>query len=245
MIFLEIGAHPVLSNSIYENLAHLDQSGQILPSMRRDDEEIKVLSDTAGRFFVNGYDLNWGHLMAPVEAELRLPSYPWQLTGQIEMLWETVFEDEMPISFTDLNVVSPLLLPENGTQVIQIVRKDTQYEISSRSAHHSGAAWMRNTKANRSTLTGTVEEIDLDSIRDRCHQRITGGRFYQRASEIGFNYGAEFRQVVDLVHSDNEVLTTISTNNRNEGPYRLHPGTLDAGLQAMILLASKDSRRIL
>lgn len=301
MIFLEIGAHPVLSNSIYENLAHLDQSGQILPSMRRDDEEIKVLSDTAGRFFVNGYDLNWGHLMAPVDAELRLPSYPWQkerywlnefspqinsgfkqpfigpgiessvdletwvweravnlkshpiladhvvmdkyllpLTGQIEMLWETVFEDEMPISFTDLNVVSPLLLPENGTQVIQIVRKDTQYEISSRSAHHSGAAWMRNTKANRSTLTGTVEEIDLDSIRDRCHQRITGGRFYQRASEIGFNYGAEFRQVVDLVHSDNEVLTTISTNNRNEGPYRLHPGTLDAGLQAMILLASKD-----
>ena len=102
---------------------------------------------------------------------------------------------------------------------------------------------MRTERSPLSGVTGVAgmaENIDLEAIRSRCDSRITSRRFYERAAELGFQYGPAFRQVDDVVYSDREALAFLVSRDEGHGGYRLHPGVLDAGLQALLLLVPDD-----
>ena len=169
------------------------------------------------------------------------------LAGQIEMLFETLDETEIPVTFTDLELLHPLLLPESGAHRVQIVHGQNRYTLSSKpESQESASSWLMHMRIEGSSLSGvtwvagTAENIDLDAVRSRCDRRITRRRFYERTAELGFQYGPAFRQVDDVVYADREAL--VSLIYRDDGPktYRLHPGVLDAGLQALLLLVPDD-----
>ena len=311
-LYIQIGPHPVLSTTIYENLAQCGRAGHALASLRRDRGAWDVLLESVAKCYVHGHDIHWERLVDPPRTRVPLPPYPWQkerywldgmtkhpggpdggwyphpligravessvdpgsrvwerpislashpiltdhtvldrsimpLVAQIEMLFETFEETEIPVTFTDLELLHPLLLPESGAQFVQVVRGQNRYTLSSRpESQESAASWLVHMQTERSPLSGvtgvagTAENIDLEAIRSRCDRRITHRRFYERAAELGFQYGPAFRQIDDVVYTEREALVSLISRDEGLGPYRLHPGVLDAGLQALLLLVPDD-----
>lgn len=167
------------------------------------------------------------------------------LAGQIEMLFETLDGADVPVAFTDLELLHPLLLPEFRAHLVQVVRRQNRYSLSSKpESHGTGSNWLANMRTERSRVDGMAENIDLEAVRSRCDGRITRRRFYERAAELGFEYGSAFRQVDDVVYSDREALAFLASRDEGHGSYRLHPGVLDAGLQALLMLIPDDGPQL-
>ncbi|MCY3553978.1 MAG: beta-ketoacyl synthase N-terminal-like domain-containing protein, partial [Gemmatimonadetes bacterium] len=169
------------------------------------------------------------------------------LAGQIEMLFETLDEaevaklQEVPVAFTGLELLHPLLLPETGAHLVQIARRENQYTLSSKSeSQETASSWLAHMRTERNRVVQLAETIDLGAIRSRCDRRITKRRFYERAAELGFDYGPAFRQIDEVVYANREALVSLATGDEGHGSYRLHPGVLDAGLQALLLLIADD-----
>ena len=163
------------------------------------------------------------------------------LAGQIEMLFETLEKGEFPIVFKDLNLLNPLLLPETGAHRVQIVRRQNRYTLSSRpESHDPGSGWLPNLRTERDRLNEMAEGVDLEAVRSRCDRRITNRRFYERAAGLGFQYGPAFRQIDEIVYSDREALAILAARDDGQASYRLHPGVLDTGLQALLMLMPDD-----
>lgn len=163
------------------------------------------------------------------------------LAGQIEMLFETLDEEELPVAFTRLELLHPLLLSENSAHLVQIAFRENRYTLSSKSeSQETVSSWLAHMRTERIRVVGLAETIDLGAIRSRCDRRITKRRFYERAAEMGFDYGPAFRQVDDVMYSDREALVSLASGDEGHGSYRLHPGVLDAGLQPLLLLIADD-----
>ncbi|PWK11298.1 type I polyketide synthase [Tumebacillus permanentifrigoris] len=75
--FVEIGPHPVLAASVRECLALKNRTADVLPSIRRAEDERPQLVSSLGALYTLGFEPNWPKL---VEAGsfVRLPKYPWQ-----------------------------------------------------------------------------------------------------------------------------------------------------------------------
>lgn len=163
------------------------------------------------------------------------------LAGQIEMLFETLDAADIPVAFTDLELLQPLLLPETGAHLLQVVRGQNRYTLSSKpESQETASSWLANMRTEISRVDGMAENIDLGDVKTRCDRRITRRRFYERATELGFEYGPAFRQVDDVVYSDREALAFLAPPDEGHDPYCLHPGVLDAGLQALLMLVPDD-----
>lgn len=85
-LFLEIGPHPVLSASLSECLAARGRSGTTLPTLRRKEEERRVMLRSLATLYAHGRRVEWATVCAD-GALVSLPAYPWQR----ERLW---FESE-------------------------------------------------------------------------------------------------------------------------------------------------------
>ncbi len=163
------------------------------------------------------------------------------LAGQIEMLFETLEEGEFPVVFKDLKLLNPLLLPETGAHLVQIVRRQDRYTLSSRpESQDPGSGWLPNLRTERDRFNGATEGVDLEAVRSRCDRRTASRRFYERAAELGYQYGPAFRQIDEVVYSDREALAFLAARDDGQASYCLDPGVLDAGLQALLMLMPDD-----
>lgn len=77
-LFLEIGAHPVLSTSITECVSHAGRQGAVLPSLRRQEPERRRLLGSLGRLYTLGWPVDWPRLYPEGGTFVKLPAYPWQ-----------------------------------------------------------------------------------------------------------------------------------------------------------------------
>lgn len=76
-IFLEVGPHPVLKNSIKECLDHVGQEGYLVQTLNRKEPEVLHFFEGLATLFTLGFDLNWQRI-SPGGNYIKLPSYPWQ-----------------------------------------------------------------------------------------------------------------------------------------------------------------------
>lgn len=77
-IFLEVGPHPVLGNSIKEVLRQTGATGATAASLRRGEPELQSILNGVGELHVNGAEIDWRALSSPHARYVKLPSYPWQ-----------------------------------------------------------------------------------------------------------------------------------------------------------------------
>ena len=76
-VFLEVGAHPVLSGYIDQILRHHKTQGSILASLRGKKPEQKTMLMSLGELYTLGYEVDWSKLY-PSGHVVSLPPFPWQ-----------------------------------------------------------------------------------------------------------------------------------------------------------------------
>jgi acyl transferase domain-containing protein/acyl carrier protein len=77
-VFLEIGPHPVLASYIAESASTRNQTGTVMPSLRRNDDDRSVLLGSLGGLYAAGHAVDWSKLYPQGGRFISLPLYPWQ-----------------------------------------------------------------------------------------------------------------------------------------------------------------------
>lgn len=78
-IFIEIGPHAILQRYVGECLKASDAQGRVLPTLRKDDDGIHRLQETALRAYLLAQMPRLDAFYFPVTGRhVRLPNYPWQ-----------------------------------------------------------------------------------------------------------------------------------------------------------------------
>ncbi len=77
-IFLEISPHPILLSSIQQEFHRAGKEGAVIPSLRREEDEGKVLAASLGALYTSGYLIDWSRIYPERGESVQLPSYPWQ-----------------------------------------------------------------------------------------------------------------------------------------------------------------------
>lgn len=75
--FIEVGPHPVLSNSIKEVVRQAGVESNVFTCLRREQPERETLLMALAGLYVNGFAIEWQALFKE-GAYVKLPSYPWQ-----------------------------------------------------------------------------------------------------------------------------------------------------------------------
>ncbi|HZI11301.1 MAG TPA: type I polyketide synthase, partial [Myxococcus sp.] len=76
-VFLEIGPHPVLSNSIQECSQQRSVTVRALPTLRRGGDDHQNLLGAVGALYTAGVEPGWGTLAPAPSTPVKLPTYPW------------------------------------------------------------------------------------------------------------------------------------------------------------------------
>ena len=76
--FVEIGPHPVLLGSIGECLRADRKSATLIPSMRRNLDELSVLRSALGTLYKTGCEIAWQSVYPGVVPAVPVPTYPYQ-----------------------------------------------------------------------------------------------------------------------------------------------------------------------
>jgi acyl transferase domain-containing protein/NADPH:quinone reductase-like Zn-dependent oxidoreductase/acyl carrier protein len=76
-IFLEVGPHPVLRNSIKECLNHFQEEGHLVQTLNRKEPEQLHFFEALATLFTLGVDPDWQQI-SPGGEYIKLPTYPWQ-----------------------------------------------------------------------------------------------------------------------------------------------------------------------
>lgn len=100
-LFLEIGPHPAMQNSITACFAELGTKGSIYHSLTRNtDESLEILTNLAGLHLASA-EVDWAALNQSEGNFVRLPQYPWH--------YETYWLDDGDEPFRTTPVLHPLL----------------------------------------------------------------------------------------------------------------------------------------
>jgi polyketide synthase PksM len=116
------------------------------------------------------------------------------------------------------------LVQEGGALNFSILTVDGDQELE-----HS-----RGTLVDSSIVSTSQATLDLDAIRKRCSNQISGDELYSGFSEQGIVYGPMFQRLACVFYNEEEALGEIrSRENETYGSYILHPGTVDAAFQTL------------
>lgn len=74
--FLEIAPHPILGAALVEALGERAGERLVLPSLRRDTDELRTLLDSLGRLYEAGVPIRWSGVYPGPVAHVRLPALP-------------------------------------------------------------------------------------------------------------------------------------------------------------------------
>jgi acyl transferase domain-containing protein len=77
-IFLEVGPHPVLLDSIAESLQTNAEPSMLVSSMRRDADEPETMLAALGKLYIGGCSIAWEKVYADPVPPVELPVYPYQ-----------------------------------------------------------------------------------------------------------------------------------------------------------------------
>ncbi|HEY7330127.1 MAG TPA: type I polyketide synthase [Gemmataceae bacterium] len=75
---VELSPHPVLAISVNECAQPLGKTVQVLPSLRRREDERGTMLRSLGRLYESDHPINWNSATPGPARTLRLPRYPWQ-----------------------------------------------------------------------------------------------------------------------------------------------------------------------
>jgi acyl transferase domain-containing protein/NADPH:quinone reductase-like Zn-dependent oxidoreductase/NAD(P)-dependent dehydrogenase (short-subunit alcohol dehydrogenase family)/acyl carrier protein len=144
-----------------------------------------------------------------------------------------------PSQVTGLVFQAPLVLPESGARLVQVVLTDGggHASIYSRASDVDPATpWKLHATADVSASpAATQARVDLAGARRRCAEAVDVASVYARFAALGLHYGPAFQGLRALSRGPGEALAEIALPSGldSEG-FGAHPAQLDAALQAVL-----------
>ncbi len=153
---------------------------------------------------------------------------------------EQVWDQSRPV-VEDLRFKQPLILPETGARLLQLVitpltAHEAAFEFASRDPGSKGD-WVEHAQGKLWTTNehNTPLREPLEDIRARCLEDVPGSQHYARMAERGLPYGSAYQWIRQIWRRDGEALVAVEApaSLRTElGLYAIHPALLDNGFQA-------------
>ncbi|MCU1503452.1 MAG: hypothetical protein JWM12_2806 [Ilumatobacteraceae bacterium] len=159
------------------------------------------------------------------------------------------------VSLERVEILSALVFAENEARTVQtiLVPNDDDadaggatFEILSQGAPDD--AWLMHARgrlevAPPSGSSGFEDPVDLDAVRARCAEAMSGDEHYDRLRDRGLDFGPSLRGVSQVWLGATEVLVDVRLNARPSGSpadYEVHPALLDGCLQSLVWLSADD-----
>ena len=157
-----------------------------------------------------------------------------------------------PAVVEDATVEQPLMLPAGQSRLVQIVfapQGDNDFEFEILSADdaslNDNPAWDRHCTGRVRRDSGDVlAKIDTAEFSLDRGMVVEPDWFYDTVSRSGVDYGPSFRLMQDIRRDEKSILARLALPTRHAREaedYSIHPGLLDAAIQAFGLGASIDS----
>ncbi|MDI3287045.1 type I polyketide synthase [Polyangium sp. 15x6] len=176
-------------------------------------------------------------------------------TAMLEMALEAATDvlGPGPCALEEVSFERALLLPEEGSRVVQLVVLPARpgaatFELHSLplSTEGPGTTWTLHARGTvvRDTAEGTTARTALDEIASRCHDTVPGAEHYRVMAERGVDFGPAFQALEHVLRRDGEALGRIRLPvQAGRAPYRLHPVILDACFQSLAQALPRGDER--
>ncbi|EXK26726.1 hypothetical protein FOMG_16673 [Fusarium oxysporum f. sp. melonis 26406] len=144
-----------------------------------------------------------------------------------------------------------LLLPPNSIELMTSMHSHKLNDNEDSEWHefsiysYNGSTWIKHCAGQVSILETTR---DSDWEVKVLPRKVDCSRIYDSLASIGFVYGPEFRGLLSATSSTCEELAYARIVNRDQqscAPFTLHPATIDAGLQLLLVAQAKGLGRSL
>ncbi|NNK73173.1 MAG: SDR family NAD(P)-dependent oxidoreductase, partial [Flavobacteriaceae bacterium] len=77
-VFVEIGPHPVLLGSMQQSIAQFKTDVSLLPTLRREENELETILRTVGSMCLLGFPINWDKYYGEACPYVKLPPITWK-----------------------------------------------------------------------------------------------------------------------------------------------------------------------
>ncbi|MBB5857529.1 SDR family NAD(P)-dependent oxidoreductase [Amycolatopsis umgeniensis] len=145
----------------------------------------------------------------------------------------------------ELTVIAPLVLPEPGAVLIQVVvgegDESGRRSLEVYSRQEDAEEWTRHATGVLSAEDGAVTDELTQWPPDAAEVALDG--VYDRLLDQGYVYGPVFRGLRKVWHADGEIFAEVSTTEDTEA-FVIHPALLDAALHALLPGVVDDGDRL-
>ena len=86
---------------------------------------------------------------------------------------------------------------------------------------------------------GESEKIDIDLLRKELPEFMSQKQCYDSFQEKGMLYGSSFKRILNLNFKNNRALASIEGRDNQKDIDALHPGIVDASMQAVLILVNQ------
>jgi len=166
-------------------------------------------------------------------------------TGYIEMATAAASQISPEIKFwslKDMEIRQALILPQEDHILVQLIltRENTEYAFQilslAKNNNDSGSSWQHHVtgKISRGSAHQALNNISLESLRQRCCNELSVKDFYAKYHLRGMEHGPAFHAIKRLWQNDGEALSLVELpedQTADTSLYRIHPVLLDACLQ--------------
>ncbi len=167
-----------------------------------------------------------------------------------------VFGDQ-PFKLDDVIFPEPLIFDETEKRRLHYCFKPMDVKASgtqefevkgfSREEGDDSNQWIMHTSMNATVceeadLEQSLTLQDIDQIKHRTTDEVTGERFYGEMWAAGYHLGTEFRWIEHIWRRPGEALTQLRlpTSALEKGKFLIHPGLMDSCFQSSILAAEQE-----
>jgi acyl transferase domain-containing protein/acyl carrier protein len=150
----------------------------------------------------------------------------------------------------ELMLTNPLICTDDTTQTVQLVLKPQKigansfdslndFQIISLQDTEVGnkvTAWITHITGKVSQISSTIiPQINVEQIRARCNQALSGKEFYDSYKEMGYDWGNSFQWMDKIWTGNDEALCQMKIPQLQDeiSDYQLYPGLIDSCLQLL------------
>lgn len=124
-VFIELSPHPVLASAMTEMFNHHQQTGTVVPSLRRQEKDHITLARSLGTLYTLGCPIEWQSFYTHDDSFVQLPTYAWHLkaywTESVESREDRLCNQSHPLLGQRMSTLHPTWELELSTHLLPYV----------------------------------------------------------------------------------------------------------------------------